>query len=93
MVRGAFRRGATKVEYALMVMLLGVCCLLVLAALGTGVGGLFSGVGGTFRDVNGDHPSAATAEPDDGKGKGRRGNPGQGNAGNDKAAGNYPGAK
>lgn len=98
MARCLSRRGATKVEYALVILLVGVSCILVVGALGEGVGGLFDGARTTFSGANADDPTAATAEPEDDTGKGKdkgkaksarpNGNPGQGNAGNDKTVGN-----
>ena len=95
------RRGATKVEYALMLMLISVTCMLVLAALGRNVAGIYDRANRPISDAvgAGGGPAGAVTsnEGNGGNGgkrapshtnNGRHGNPGQGNAGNDKSVGN-----
>ena len=92
----ATRRGAVKVEYALILLLISVVCLLVVASLGRGVSGLFTGV---IPPRVANQPPAATDDAggeDAGKGKKPKkskaaktpGQPGRGNPGNAKAVGN-----
>jgi hypothetical protein len=92
----ATRRGAVKVEYALILLLISVLCLLAVASLGRGVSGLFTGV---IPPWVANQPPAATDDTvgeDAGKGKKpkksnapkTRGQPGRGNPGNAKAVGN-----
>ena len=100
------RRGATMVEYSIVLLLISLVCLVTVVSVGSGVAGLFSGVipgqggGPALADPapDGDDPGGA-ADPDSDPGKkkkkksrARQGQPGQGNAGNDKAVGNAPGA-
>ena len=99
----ATRRGAVKVEYAIVLLLISVVCLLAVASLGRGVSGLFTGVIPPWVA----NPPQATATPTDpgaddtagedaGEGKKpkktkaakTRGQPGRGNPGNAKAVGN-----
>ena len=105
------RRGATKVEYALMVMLVSVTCMLVIGGLGLRLAVMYDNANRPIGDAIGSGPGPVTAAPPDstggsdaydpggtdGKGKGKdkdktnngnHGNPGQGNAGNDKTGGN-----
>ena len=99
------RRGATTIEYALLLMLICLGCIIAVSVLGGNVRGLFSGVIPVAAADDDDPPTAAVtdAADDDGKttpsvgGKGKkakkqhhRGQPGNGNAGNDKAVGNAP---
>ena len=92
----ATRRGAVKVEYALILLLISVLCLLAVASLGRGVSGLFTGV---IPPWVANQPPASTddtAGEDAGKDKKPKknkaaktpGQPGRGNPGNAKAVGN-----
>ena len=89
------RRGATKVEYALMLLLISVVCLLAIAAFGRNLSRVFGVVVAAqptpavrtapddpVKDDAGDGKKAKKAKP------GGRGQPGAGNRGNDKAVGN-----
>jgi len=101
MVGGVSRRGATKVEYALTLMLVSLSCIVVVGALGENVGGLYDKLlppGGTVPQGRTDDPPPPPPPDEKGKDKdkdkgghgnnGRHGNPGNGNNGNDKDAGN-----
>jgi Flp pilus assembly pilin Flp len=56
------RRGATTVEYALLLLLIVLACVIAVGTLGSNVSGLFTGV---IPPVTpGDPPVAATAESD-----------------------------
>jgi hypothetical protein len=95
----ATRRGAVKVEYALILLLISVLCLLAVASLGRGVSGLFTGV---IPPWVANQPPAATDDTDDTAGEDAAkdkkpkknkaaktpGQPGRGNPGNAKAVGN-----
>ena len=92
----ATRRGAVKVEYALILLLISVLCLLAVASLGRGVSGLFTGV---IPPWVANQPPTATGDTNgEDAGKGRKpkksraaktpGQPGRGNPGNAKSVGN-----
>jgi Flp pilus assembly pilin Flp len=102
------RRGATMVEYALMLMLISITSLLVVSALGTRVANTYDTANQPMTAVTaGPMPPSIDTGADGGTGaatgpgggsatavrpgnKGRHGNPGQGNGGNDKSVGNAP---
>ena len=105
MVRGVVRRGAAKAEYALMLMLVGMCCFLVVGTLGVRVSELFDTNGAATTnvprgpDTTAENPADPTPGEDPTPGKTnkgkkgkppRQGNPGNGNAGNDGSVGNAP---
>ena len=95
MVRGTSRRGVAKVEYALLLTLISVSCVLVVGAFGENTSGLFD-IGDAAPVVP--TPTAGTPPGPGGQGKHgkhdkdkddkHRGNPGQGNNGNGKDVGN-----
>ena len=100
--RRVARRGATMVEYAIMLGLIAVVSILVVAALGHSVWHTYDAANTPINEV-----TAQTPDPGDTGGTtppappaphnhGKRppthpGNPGLGNGGNDKAVGNAPG--
>lgn len=101
MRRDVLRGGATKVEYALMLLFISVGSLLVIGAMGQHLSSLLDGTGSAFEDASQGGPSESQAfDPGSDSGSDsesgnsgrarRRGNPGQGNVGNDKTVGNAP---
>ena len=90
MVRGTSRRGVAKVEYALLLTLISISCVLVVGAFGENTSGLFD-----FGDAAPVVPTPTAGTPPGPGGHGkhgkhdkRGGNPGVGNNGNGKDVGN-----
>jgi Flp pilus assembly pilin Flp len=77
---GVRRRGATKVEYSLILLLIGLACLLVILHLGRGVSGLFNG-SVTVTPAGDTPPDSMTSDEDGngGKGKGKANGKGRSN--------------
>ena len=97
MGHGVPRRGATKVEYALMLLVISLTCVFFAQLLGEGVAVVYDGARMPVHMRTRDAPPPA-APPKPGETPGgdtdtsgdRGGNPGNGNAGNDKSVGNAP---
>jgi Flp pilus assembly pilin Flp len=87
------RRGATTVEYAIMLMLISLASILVISALGWRLAGIYdSSNAPIYNAITTPEDGAAPGAPGSkSRGPVRRGNPGQGNGGNDKGVGNGAG--